>query len=170
MAFYNSYQYPQYGYQPQQPQIPQQMAQQMPQQMSQMSQMSQQPVQQIQNGGFLAAPNEEYVRTYPVALGNCVTFKIEGKPYVMEKSMGFSQLDSPKIEKYRLVKEEPSECSNSPQNDPEDIRAIISSIDKINEQIEALWSEIEAIKANRPKAQTKNSGAKQVKDENDDQS
>jgi uncharacterized small protein (DUF1192 family) len=135
-----------------------------------MSQMPQQPIQQIQNGGFLAAPNEEYVHNYPVAPGNCVTFKIEGKPYVMEKSMGFSQLDSPKIEKYRLVKEEPSERPNLPQNGLEDIKAIVSSIDKINEQIEALWSEIDAIKANRSKAQTKNSSIKQIKDENDDQS
>lgn len=45
MAFYNSYQYPQYGYQSQQPQMPQPMAQQIPQQMpQQMAQMPQQPV------------------------------------------------------------------------------------------------------------------------------
>ena len=150
MAFYNSYQYPQYGYQLQQPQMPQQMAQQIPQQMAQ---MPQQPVQQIQNGGFLAAPNEEYVRSYPVALGNCVTFKIEGKPYVMEKSMGFSQLDSPKIEKYKLVKEEP---------------------EAINDTLEGLISEIEAIKADvkaikeKLKSITKPAPKKAPKDEDDD--
>lgn len=125
---------------------------------------------QIQNNGFLPVPDEAFARNYPVAYGNSVMFKDENAPYIYTKTMGFSQMDVPKFEKYRLVKEEPSERPNSPQNGLEDIKAIISSIDKINEQIETLWSEIEAIKANRPKAQTKNSGIKQIKDENDDQS
>ena len=157
MAFYNSYQYPQYGYQPQQPQIPQQMAQQMPQQ----------PVQQIQNGGFLAAPNEEYVRSYPVALGNCVTFKIEGKPYVMEKSMGFSQLDSPKIEKYRLVKEEPEEVANSPEDSKNNNKEINSTLDEIIGEIEAIKADIKAIKE-KLKSITKPMAKKVSKDEDDD--
>lgn len=125
---------------------------------------------QIQNSGFLPVPDEAFARNYPVAYGNSVMFKDENAPYIYTKTMGFSQMDVPKFEKYRLVKEEPSERPNLPQNGLEDIKAIISSIDKINEQIEALWSEIEAIKANRSKAQTKNSGTKQIKDENDDQS
>ena len=160
MAFYNSYQYPQYGYQPQQPQIPQQMPQQM-------SQMPQQPVQQIQNGGFLTAPNEEYVRTYPVALGNCVTFKIEGKPYVMEKSMGFSQLDSPKIEKYRLVKEEPEEPSNLPEDDRNDSKAINDTLEGLISEIEAIKADVKAIKE-KLKSITKPAPKKAPKDEDDD--
>lgn len=161
MAFYNSYQYPQYGYQPQQPQIPQQMAQQMPQQ------MPQQPVQQIQNGGFLAAPNEEYVRSYPVALGNCVTFKIEGKPYVMEKSMGFSQLDSPKIEKYRLVKEEPEEVANLPEDGKNNSKEINATLDELIGEIEAIKADIKAIKE-KLKSITKPVAKKASKDEDDD--
>ena len=161
MAFYNSYQYPQYGYQPQQPQIPQQMAQQMPQQ------MPQQPVQQIQNGGFLAAPNEEYVRSYPVALGNCVTFKIEGKPYVMEKSMGFSQLDSPKIEKYRLVKEEPEEAANLPEDGKNNSKEINATLDELIGEIEAIKADIKAIKE-KLKSITKPVAKKVSKDEDDD--
>ena len=161
MAFYNSYQYPQYGYQPQQPQIPQQMAQQMPQQ------MPQQPVQQIQNGGFLAAPNEEYVRSYPVALGNCVTFKIEGKPYVMEKSMGFSQLDSPKIEKYRLVKEEPEEVANLPEDGKNNSKEINATLDELIGEIEAIKADIKAIKE-KLKNITKPVAKKVSKDEDDD--
>ena len=161
MAFYNSYQYPQYGYQPQQPQIPQQMAQQMPQQ------MPQQPVQEIQNGGFLAAPNEEYVRSYPVALGNCVTFKIEGKPYVMEKSMGFSQLDSPKIEKYRLVKEEPEEAANLPEDGKNNSKEINATLDELIGEIEAIKADIKAIKE-KLKSITKPVAKKVSKDEDDD--
>lgn len=134
------------------------------------SQPSQPSQTQIQNNGFLPVPDEAFARNYPVAYGNSVMFKDENAPYIYTKTMGFSQMDVPKFEKYRLVKEEPSERPNSPQNGLEDIKAIISSIDKINEQIEALWSEIEAIKANKSKAQTKNSSAKQIKDENDDQS
>lgn len=44
---------------------------------------------QIQNGGFISARSEDEVLNYPVAPGNCVTFKIEGQPIVMEKAMGF---------------------------------------------------------------------------------
>ena len=134
------------------------------------SQPNQPSQTQVQNNGFLPVPDEAFARNYPVAYGNSVMFKDENAPYIYTKTMGFSQMDVPKFEKYRLVKEEPSERPNSPQNDLEDIKAIISSINKINEQIEALWSEIEAIKANRSKTQTKNSGIKQIKDENDDQS
>jgi hypothetical protein len=148
MAYYNSYQYPQYGYQPQQ-----------------MPQMPQQPVQQIQNGGFLAAPNEEYVRSYPVALGNCVTFKIEGKPYVMEKSMGFSQLDSAKIEKYRLVKEEPEELPNLPEDSKNNNENVI--LDELINEIEAIKADIKAIKE-KLKSITKPVTKKTLKDEEDD--
>ena len=148
MAFYNSYQYPQYGYRPQQ-----------------MAQMPQQPVQQIQNGGFLAAPNEEYVRSYPVALGNCVTFKIEGKPYVMEKSMGFSQLDSAKIEKYRLVKEEPEELPNLPSESKNNNENAI--LDELINEIEAIKADIKAIKE-KLKSITKPVTKKTLKDEEDD--
>lgn len=166
MAFYNSYQYPQYGYQPQQPQMPQQMAQQIPQQMpQQMAQMPQQPVQQIQNGGFLAAPNEEYVRSYPVALGNCVTFKIEGKPYVMEKSMGFSQLDSPKIEKYKLVKEEPEEMPDLPENGKNESMANI--LDGLINEIEAIKADVKVIKE-KLKSMTKPVSKKAPRDEEED--
>lgn len=62
----------------------------------QLQQSIQQP-QQIQNGGFMLVPSEDIARSYPVAPGNCVTFKIEGQPIVMEKSMGFSQLEAPRV-------------------------------------------------------------------------
>ena len=48
----------------------------------------------------------EEARNYPVAPGNSVTFKDETSPYVYTKTQGFSQLDRPVFEKYRLVKEE----------------------------------------------------------------
>ena len=71
------------------------------------AQLTQQPVQpQIQNGGFISVRSEQEARSYPIAPGNSVTFKDENMPYVYVKTMGFSQLDSPNFEKFRLVKEE----------------------------------------------------------------
>lgn len=69
----------------------------------------QQPAQQIQNGGFIPVPSEDVARNYPVAPGNSVTFKNENAPYVYTKTMGFSQLDRPIFEKYKLVREEDPE-------------------------------------------------------------
>lgn len=69
----------------------------------------QQPQQQIQNNGFVRIPSENDARMYPVAPGNSVTFIDENSPYCYVKTMGFSQLDAPKFEKYRLVKEEVTE-------------------------------------------------------------
>lgn len=73
-------------------------------------QMPQQPVQQMQNGGYVVVQNEEEVRRYPVAHGNLVTFRIENQPIVIEKSMGFSQFDTPHYEKYKLIKEDMEEA------------------------------------------------------------
>lgn len=65
-----------------------------------------QPVQQqIQSGGFIPVQNIEEARNWPVAPGNSVTFKDENAPRVYTKTMGFSQLDRPIFEVYRLVKE-----------------------------------------------------------------
>ena len=47
-----------------------------------------QPTQnQIQSGGFISIPNENMVNTYPVAPGNCVTFKVEGLRDMLEKEI-----------------------------------------------------------------------------------
>jgi len=70
----------------------------------------QQQNQQIQNGGFVSAPSMDYARSYPVAPGNSVTFKIESQPYICTKTLGFSQLDQPIFEVFKLVKEERAEA------------------------------------------------------------
>ena len=91
----------------------------------------QQPVQQTQNNGFISVRNEVEARNYPVAPGNSITFKDETSPYVYTKTMGFSQLDRPVFEKYKLVKEEVEE-----EHAPD-----------IKNDIDRLWGEIDAIKA-----------------------
>ena len=119
------------------------------QQQPQNYQQNQQPLhnQQIQNGGFMLVPSEEMARSYPVAPGNCVTFKIEGKPIVMEKSMGFSQLEAPRIDRYRLVREEdaPQE-QNLPQNAPKENSMENEIINELKGQIKALNEEMEELK------------------------
>ncbi len=154
---YNYYPY----YQPYYQQPIQQPVQQMQQNVQQMPQQNQ---PQIQNSGFISVPNEEIVNTYPVAPGNCVTFKIEGKPIVMEKSMGFSQLESPKIERYRLVKEEPvlthteekkEEPINIPQND-------------FKAEFDEIWAEIEALKKEISKPVEKPKKKKEVVEDESD--
>ena len=105
---------------------------------------------QIQNGGFVSVPNEEMVYSYPVAMGNCVTFKIEGKPIVMEKSVGFSQFEAPKVKRFRLVEEE--------AENPTDVKEI-SDIDKVKSDIKEIWGkldEIENSKKYTPKRENKN--------------
>lgn len=120
-----------YGY-PQQPQYYQPM-QQVSQPQPTQNQM------QIQNGGFVSVANEEMVRNYPVAPGNCVTFKIEGQPIVIEKSMGFSQLESPRLDRYRLVREEapdpaPKEVNYASKKDFDDLAEIVTILNgKIKE-------------------------------------
>lgn len=68
----------------------------------------QQQGQQIQNGGFVFVKDINEAMNYPVALGNSVTFKNESQPYIYTKTLGFSQLDQPIFEVFRLVKEDKS--------------------------------------------------------------
>jgi len=90
---YPYYQYPTYN---------QMLYQQM--QNSQPQNMQQNP--QIQNGGFIMVKSINEAMNYPVAPGNSVTFKNESQPYIYTKTLGFSQLDQPIFEVFKLVKEE----------------------------------------------------------------
>lgn len=116
---------------------------------SQMGMGAAQPTQQIQNGGFVSAPNEEYARNYPIAHGKSVTFKDETAPYIYTKTMGFSQMDRPIFEKYRLTKEE--------DPIPEQIAVKDDRVEKLESAIAELREEINALKKaknntnNRPK-------------------
>ena len=65
--------------------------------------------QQQNQNPFVTVRSEAEARNYPVGFGNSVTFKDETAPYVYSKTMGFSQLDKPVFEKYRLVKEDTNE-------------------------------------------------------------
>lgn len=67
---------------------------------------NQQVQQTIQSGNLVSVRDENEARMYPIAPGNSVTFKDENQPYIYTKTMGFSQLDRPVFERYKLIKEE----------------------------------------------------------------
>lgn len=75
------------------------------------------PPKQIQYS-VVNAPSIDYAKNYPVAPGNCVSFKIDNQPFLCTKSMSFSPLDKPVFDVYRLVKEEDTEIQVQ-ENKPE---------------------------------------------------
>ena len=115
-----------------------------PQAQMQMTAQNQQTQPQIQNGGFIQVHDENEARNYPIAPGNSVTFKDENAPYVYTKTMGFSQLDRPIFEKYRLVKEEDMPTQNSPVS--AEIAQQANNIDyALKTDLTALQAEIDAL-------------------------
>ena len=96
-----------------------------------------QPTQQIQNGGFVSVQSMAEAFNYPVAPGNSITFKDENAPYVYTKTKGFSPLEQPVFEKYRLVKEE-----DSPKEAPKQP----NTASNCEEQIKLLWEEVNGLK------------------------
>lgn len=69
-------------------------------------QQNSQQTPQIQNGGFIIVKDINEAMNYPVAPGNSVTFKNENQPYIYTKTLGFSQLDQPIFEVFKLIKED----------------------------------------------------------------
>jgi len=120
MAYNFGYPYPNYGQQ--------QMQQLQPQQ------------QQIQNGGFVTVRSEQEARNYPVGYGTSITFRDENAPYIYCKTMGFSQLDQPIFEKYKLVKEN----AQDPVSEYKELDN--SAFDSIKGEIGNIWKEIDALK------------------------
>ena len=108
---------------------------------------AQNPQPQIQNSGFVMVRSEMEARNFPVALGNSVTFKDETAPYIYSKTMGFSQLDRPIFEKYKLVKEEIKEVASEP-----------TTIDGIRTELSRLWAEIEMLKEKNNERYAKHNG------------
>ena len=110
-------------------------------------QQSQNQQQQINNTGLIPVPSEQVARNYPVAYGQSVSFRDENAPYLYTKTMGFSQLDTPKFEKYKLIKEETHiETPDSCQNDSEKQEVINNTINKLKSEIDMLWNEIDILK------------------------
>ena len=156
--YYSAYQ-PMMGYPYQQQIQPNYQQQAYPQAQMQMAAQNQQP--QIQNGGFIQVHDENEARNYPIAPGNSVTFKDENAPYVYTKTMGFSQLDRPIFEKYRLVKEDDMPTQNPPvsaeiaQQANNINYALKTDLTALQAEIDALKQRIEELTAKKPAAKTK---------------
>ena len=98
----------------------------------------------IQNGGFVRVPNEAAARNYPIAPGNSITFIDENAPYCYTMTMGFSQFDRPKFEKFRLVKEEDQPIqAQTTENMPKIDYALKSELEALKQSFTA---EIENLK------------------------
>lgn len=98
------------------------------------NQFVQPQVQQNQNNGFVSVRSEMEARNFPVGYGNSVTFKDETAPYVYTKTMGFSQLEPPVFEKYKLVKEEIAQPKET------------DDIGYLKGEIESIWKSIDELK------------------------
>ena len=121
-----------------------------------------QPIQQqIQDGGFVYVQGVNEALKYPVAHGYSVTFKDETAPYLYKKTVGFSLLDVPVFEKYRLVKEDTEQSQNTdskpiensePVTPPvdfvkrEDFDGLLDKLNKLNDTLDFLKSENEIMR------------------------
>jgi hypothetical protein len=118
----------------------------------QQPQQNVQQTPQIQNGGFIIVKNITEAMNYPVAPGNSVTFKIESQPYICTKTLGFSQLDQPIFEVFKLVKEE-KEWQNNKVNEntideePSVEYLSISQGDEIKSEMNKLKDELMELKS-----------------------
>ena len=181
---YAAYQqpYPSYQMQPQQLQGTQQMYQAQPTIASGQSQQMQgvQQSQQIQSGGFISVRSIEEAFNYPVAPGNSVMFKDENAPYVYTKTKGFSQLEEPVFEKYRLVKEENGQTHEQAQNNDRqeeyalrsDFLDAISDFDDLRKEIKRLRGAVDDMqnrlkKERRTMSKTETTGKEKTLTENE---
>lgn len=121
--------------------------QMMPQPQNMQAQQVQQAQPTVQQNGFVRVQSENDARMYPVAPGNSVTFIDDNAPYCYVKTMDMSQLDRPKFEKYRLVKEEdaPVLRQNAPKTDKSTSEGKDTAY-ALKTDLDAIWSEIKALK------------------------
>lgn len=99
-----------------------------------------------QNNAFLTVRNEAEARSYPVAPGNSIMFRDENSPYIYNKSMGYSQLDQPTFDKYRLVKENTSESLENTTKTDFNNQGINLSDYALKSEIDALTHEFDILK------------------------
>lgn len=88
---------------------------------------------QPQQNNLVSVRNETEARNYPVAYGATVYFKDESAPFIYIKSMGFSQMEMPRFERYRR-EEEPVEIKEETSID-ERIQALCADIDELKKAV-----------------------------------
>ena len=125
MPYYNTQIQPQDAYNPQQ-------------------QMNPQAMQNRMQNGFVRVQSEEQARQYPVSQGTSVIFIDENSPYCYTKTMDMSQLDKPRFEKYRLVKETTGEPH---EEDPSETKKLSERLSNVESEIEQLRNRISEYEA-----------------------
>ena len=116
---------------------------------------------------FVSVRSEAEARNYPVGFGNSVNFKDENSSYVYVKTMGFSQLDKPTFEKYRLIKEETEGQEVKKECQCEGLKTQFSNLET---QISSLWDEIDFLKERKKRSNDehpRNSKSVQTKSNSD---
>lgn len=118
---------------------------------TQSNQQMQQVNQPIQNGGFVYVRSEEEARAYPVALGTSITFKNETSPYFYTKTMGFSQFEAPRFEKFRIIKEVDEEPEEENQKDSpyalkDDLASVVTAFKELSGVVSAIKGEMDSMK------------------------
>ena len=123
---------------------------------------------QIRSGGIVTVANEDEARRYPVAPGYTVTMRDETKPYLYEKTMGYSQLDQPIFRKARLVFEDDTpqtqESAPTPEKSPEPtpVYAELSQLEalkaSVSEELQNLRKMIDNIKNSQNNNNNKDKG------------
>ena len=101
------------------------------------------------NNGIVSVRSEMEARSYPIAPGNSVIFKNESEPFIYTKTMGFSQLDQPVFECYRLVRETTQETTGATKTAETEKCCSV----ELKGEIEALRERIEALE--KPKKTVK---------------
>lgn len=114
-------------------------------------------------GGFVRVQSEQEARAYPVAPGSSITFIDESRPYCYTKSVDMSQLDRPKFERYRLVKEE--EAPDSRHERPQDAQQTTQAPEGENYPAYALKSELDALRGRLEALERKSTNTKAEKKE-----
>ena len=113
------------------------------QQMQPQVQIVQQP--QIQNVGFISVRSAQEAFSYPVALGNSVTFKDETAPYIYVKTRGFSQLEEPVFEQFVKVENQQKSAEVVPTPNETEQKFDINNY-ALKSDLEALQTEINFLK------------------------
>jgi hypothetical protein len=117
------------------------------QQMQNIQPQQSQQTPQIQNGGFVMVKDINEAMNYPVAPGNSVTFKNESQPYIYTKTLGFSQLDQPIFEVFKLEKVENEDNNTTVVEEIPVVEYLpLEDADKIRKQLNEMQSEIDFLK------------------------
>jgi hypothetical protein len=117
------------------------------QQMQNIQSQQNQQTPQIQNGGFVMVKDINEAMNYPVAPGNSVTFKNESQPYIYTKTLGFSQLDQPIFEVFKLEKVENEDNNTTVVEEIPVVEYLpLEDADKIRKQLNEMQSEIDFLK------------------------